>query len=398
VVVLAAVNAIGMTLLFPARQTPILAINGIEGAIGLGATALALRRPRLPPLPLAAGLALSAVVTVLHLLVFVPESRATSFMLLVLIPLAAALFMPWSVTFHAGWLLAGATALAAFTIAPAGAAVPTADWIGAWLVLAISGLASLVGCVGATDLRRRAFGRRMELRRAYVALLAREAELERLNVRLARATRMDPLTGLGNRLGLNDELAKATARSRRYGNDCAVVLFDLDRFKDYNDSLGHLAGDAALQAVAAALRASARVADMVCRFGGEEFVVLMPEQTLAGAEQAAQRLRGAVEDLGLRYPTGGGSRPLTISAGVALLGRTAAQDPDEVVRAADAALYRAKRSGRNRVAITSNRAGRSDIGRPAKLPGHRSIDATRRQDGWPRLIAFRGGPGQTSRP
>ena len=91
----------------------------------------------------------------------------------------------------------------------AGTAVSAADWVGAWLVLVISGLASLVGCVGASSLRRRAFGHQMEARRAHVRTVAREAELERLNGELARATRTDPLTGLGNRLRLNDELAAA---------------------------------------------------------------------------------------------------------------------------------------------------------------------------------------------
>ena len=141
------------------------------------------------------------------------------------------------------------------------------------------------------------------------------------------------------------------ARSMRYGHGCAVVLLDLDRFKGYNDSLGHLAGDAALQAVARVLQATARAADVVCRYGGEEFIVLMPEQTIEGAARAAERFRDAVERLQLRRGTPTGHHVLTISAGVAMLGERVAHDAEDALRAADAALYNAKRAGRNRVEI-----------------------------------------------
>jgi diguanylate cyclase (GGDEF)-like protein len=344
---LAALNALGMTLVFPERQAQVLAINGIEGVVGLGVAVLALGRWRRQPLPLAFALAFSTFVTVLHLLVFVPESRTTSLMLLGVIPLAVALFLPWSVLFQAGWLLAGASALAAFTVLDAGAVVPAADWVGAWLVLILSGLASLVGSAGAASLRRKSFELQMQARRAHARTVAREAELERLNGELAMLTRIDPLTGIGNRLRLNEELATASARSSRYGNDCAVALLDLDHFKGYNDALGHVAGDAALQSVAAALAASVRATDIACRYGGDEFVVVMPEQSLEGAARAAERIRRAIEDLGLHYPTPSGPQVLTMSAGVALLGRGAAQDADEVLKAADAALYRAKGAARS---------------------------------------------------
>jgi diguanylate cyclase (GGDEF)-like protein len=359
---LAAINAVGMTLLFPERQAQALAINGIEAVVGLGVTVLAFGRWRLPPLPLASALALSAVLTVLFLLVFVPESRTTSLMLLALIPLAVALFLPWRVAFQAGWLLAGASALAAFTVSAGGVGVPAAEWVGVWLVLVISGLASLVGCLGSSSVRRRSFGHQMQARRAHARTFARQAELERLNGEQARGMRTDPLTGLGNRLRLNEELATATARTSRYGADCALALFDLDRFKDYNDALGHVAGDAALRAVATALATSVRAVDSVCRFGGDEFIVLMPEQPLEDAARAAERIRRAIEDLRLCFPTSSGPQVLTISAGIALLGRGAARDADEVLRTVDAALYRAKRAGHNRVDATPVSAQRTITG------------------------------------
>ncbi len=345
--------AIGMMLLLPERQFQLFVIFGIGSVIGLGATVLALGGWRLPPLPLAFALAFSTTVTMFCLFVFVPEIRTPSLMLLALLPPAVALFLPWSVTVQAGWLLAGAPVLAIFTVASARAAVPAADWFGAWLVLVISGLASLVGCVGASSVRRRAFGLQMEARRAHARTVAREAELERLNGELARVTRTDPLTGLGNRRRLDEELTAAAARATRYGNDCAIALLDLDGFKAYNDSLGHVAGDAALRAVAAVLAASVRATDTVCRFGGDEFVVLMPEQPLEGAARAAERSRCAIEELRLHYPTPSGPQVLTISAGIALLGRSAAHDEDEVLRTADAALYRAKQAGHSGVEAMS---------------------------------------------
>jgi diguanylate cyclase (GGDEF)-like protein len=231
------------------------------------------------------------------------------------------------------------------TVGLAGGSVRAGE-SGILLVLLISGLVSLAGSLGTANMRRRAFGLQMEARRAHIATLAREAELERLNGKLALVNLKDPLTGLGNRRRLDEELTAAAARSTRYDNDSAIALLDIDGFKTYNDSLGHVAGDDALRAVAAALVENVRETDTVCRFGGDEFVVLMPEQPLEGASRTAERIRRAVADLQLRYPTPSGPQVLTISAGIALLGRSAAHDEDEVLRHADAELYRAKWTGR----------------------------------------------------
>jgi len=242
------------------------------------------------------------------------------------------------------------------------------EWFGAGTVLAISALVSLAGSFEKGRARRRAFEHQMEARSAHLATVAREAELERLNGELALVTRTDPLTGLGNRRRLDEELAVAAARAARYGDDCAIALLDIDGFKSYNDALGHVAGDAALQSIATALAASVRVTDTVCRFGGDEFVVLMPAQPRSGAARASERMRRAVEDLQLQYPRPSGPQVLTISAGIALLGRSAAHDEDEVLRQADAELYRAKEAGRNRVAVPRPSTGpavRGFAARPA---------------------------------
>jgi diguanylate cyclase (GGDEF)-like protein len=341
---------IGMMILVPERQLLLFAIVGIEALFILGVTVLALGPWRLPPLPLAFALAFSLSVEMSCLLAFVPELRMPTLMLLALLPPATALFAPWGITAQAGWLLAGALVVPVVTVASTRGAVQFDEWFGAATVLAISALVSLAGSFGKDRVRRRAFEHQMEARSAHLATVGREAELERLNGELALVTRRDPLTGLGNRRRLDEELTAAAARATRYGNDCAIALLDVDGFKSYNDSLGHIAGDAALRDVAAALVASARATDTVCRFGGDEFVVVMPEQHFEGAARAAERMRRAVEDLQRRYPTPSGPRVLTISAGIALLGRSAAHDEDEVLRQADAELYRAKEAGRNRVA------------------------------------------------
>ncbi len=345
-VVLTPPLGIGTMLLVPERQLLLLAIFGLECVFGLGVTVLALGRWRLPPLPLQFALAVSITVVLSCLLAFVPEIQTPSLMLLANLPSAVALLSPWGVKAQAGWLLASASVLAVIPVVLGRGAVQVDEWSGIWLVLAISGLMSLAGALGTTGMRRRAFGHQMEARSAHVATLTREAELGRLNGELALVTRKDPLTGLGNRRRLDEELTAAAARATRYGNDCAVALLDLDGFKKYNDSLGHVAGDAALRAVATALVANVRAIDTVCRFGGDEFVVVMPEQPLEGAARAAERMRRAVEDLQLRCPTPSGPHLLTISTGIALLGRSAAHDGDEVLRQADTELYRAKRAGR----------------------------------------------------
>jgi two-component system cell cycle response regulator len=168
-----------------------------------------------------------------------------------------------------------------------------------------------------------------------------------LHRRLHDDARHDPLTGLGNRLRLAEDLAALCGRVERYGHAYCVALFDIDDFKGYNAGSGHLSGDGVLRAVAQALHRQVRTGDALYRYGGEEFLVLLPEQTLDTAALAADRLRAAVEALALPHPAGG---VVTVSAGVA--GTSAGScRPDELFELADQALYRAKDGGRNRVEV-----------------------------------------------
>ncbi|HWW66423.1 MAG TPA: diguanylate cyclase [Solirubrobacterales bacterium] len=184
----------------------------------------------------------------------------------------------------------------------------------------------------------------------YRKLGKQRGELERLNRDLYAQSRQDPLTGLGNRLRMQEDLKTLEGGFERYGHSYAVGLCDIDRFKAYNDSRGHLAGDEILRRVADTLRQSARSGDTVYRYGGEELLVVFRGQSVELAAAAAERMRRAVEALGIPHPGRGPSALVTISIGVAVR-KGQPGGGEEVLREADEALYRAKDEGRNRVVV-----------------------------------------------
>ena len=181
-------------------------------------------------------------------------------------------------------------------------------------------------------------------------LAAQNEQLGRLNERLFEESREDPLTHLGNRLRLDEDLDVLQARSHRYGHSYAVALCDVDLFKSYNDRYGHLAGDEVLKRVAKAITRHRRGGDTAYRYGGEEFLIVLPEQTLKAATSTTDQLRKSIE--GLRIPHEANSPPgiVTISAGVAALSAENSSSIDGLLGQADTALYMAKAAGRNRVA------------------------------------------------
>ena len=156
----------------------------------------------------------------------------------------------------------------------------------------------------------------------------------------ASEARIDALTGLSNRRALEEILAAEIARAHRFAHQLAVVVLDLDRFKEINDSFGHTAGDVMLRAVSQLLSSLARQGDTVARWGGEEFVVVLPETDLAGATRFAERLRRTIEAHAV------GEMRTSASCGVATM--LPEDGVDELVGAADRALYQAKANGRNR--------------------------------------------------
>jgi diguanylate cyclase (GGDEF)-like protein len=162
----------------------------------------------------------------------------------------------------------------------------------------------------------------------------------------------DALTGLHNRGWLDDAFERELKRSERDELPLAMIMIDVDNFKKYNDDYGHLAGDRVLIAVANAIRSPLRPNDLVARFGGEEFAVLLPETTADNARIIAERLRDRVSKADPGELDGRPLPRVTISLGVA--GRQPGYTLDMMLAAADVAMYHAKRNGRNRVEVSEN--------------------------------------------
>ena len=180
---------------------------------------------------------------------------------------------------------------------------------------------------------------------------ARTLELETANRTLQTLSRTDALTGLANRRHFDEAATREFARSDRSGQPLCLLLADVDHFKRFNDTYGHVNGDACLRAVAGALqRVAARATDLAARVGGEEFALLLPDTTLAHAARLADLLRDAVHALAITHAGAGpGAAPfVTLSIGVAQQ-EPAMPDVDSLFRHADRAMYQAKEQGRNRV-------------------------------------------------
>lgn len=186
--------------------------------------------------------------------------------------------------------------------------------------------------------------------RAAVQVTELRRELQRRTEELDQQARTDYLTGLYNRRHLEEHLRQLLSPRRRDGNAVAVLLVDIDHFKQVNDTIGHQAGDLVLQEVARRMGSVVRVADVLGRWGGEEFLLLAPETGLEAARVLAERLRRAVSDEPVR--TASGPVPITVSIGGATVHGPSREDRmEEVLRVADTNLYAAKHAGRDRAQI-----------------------------------------------
>lgn len=200
--------------------------------------------------------------------------------------------------------------------------------------------------LGATDYVTKPFDL-AELR----ARLRAALRLEHLLRLLAERADVDGLTGLGNRAAFNKRWAEKVAEARRYGSPLSLAMLDVDFFKRINDTYGHPAGDQVLVGLAQLLQSESRTPDIACRFGGEEFALIMPSTAPAEAEVVAERIRAALaKQIWSRHP----DSPITVSVGlVGSSGALGDVTPERWLEAADKNLYAAKRTGRNRC-ITSD--------------------------------------------
>ena len=187
------------------------------------------------------------------------------------------------------------------------------------------------------------------------ALEKKSTELEELARRFREDSMLDPLTKLYNRRYLDTVMSRELARSKRENYSVGLVMLDLDHFKTLNDNFGHLAGDHVLQSVASFIRARLRAYDTACRYGGEEFAVVLPGTSLANCLKVAEQLRLGIAQL--QYETNGQRiNSVTASFGVAACPDHGGE-PTTLLAQADAALYAAKGEGRNRVLVAKPVAG-----------------------------------------
>ena len=172
-----------------------------------------------------------------------------------------------------------------------------------------------------------------------------QQSLEQLNEKFYRQGRIDTLTDIPNRLQLQEDMARLNARVRRYKHSYGIIIMDVDKFKVFNDTYGHVAGDEALKLVATVLKNTCRAADSVYRYGGEEFVAVFPDSNLTATLAAAERMRSALE--AERHTHEGNNPPvLTVSIGATWVDPGQDLDVERVLQVVDSALYRAKDGGR----------------------------------------------------
>jgi diguanylate cyclase (GGDEF)-like protein len=172
---------------------------------------------------------------------------------------------------------------------------------------------------------------------------------------LEQLARRDALTGLANRRCFDDTLQAEWARAQRQQQPLSLLMVDVDNFKQYNDAHGHQGGDECLRRIATAVASEMRTNDLVARYGGEEFAVILPNQSLRGAAIVAERIRRRVERLNVPNPLAP-ARQVTVSIGAATALPAAHTEAAELVGIADAALYRAKHMGRNRISLPLTQA------------------------------------------
>jgi diguanylate cyclase (GGDEF)-like protein len=187
----------------------------------------------------------------------------------------------------------------------------------------------------------------------YITRIVRFASIAIENASLFRQATTDRMTGLFSHHFFEKTLDEELERARRYKSTFSLVMFDIDHFKKFNDTYGHLQGDRIIRDIAKLLCKSIRQVDFAARYGGEEFAVILPAVDVRGALVVAERLRKKVETCDFENSSGGAPLHVTISVGVTEFDPESAYAPTEIIREADRALYKSKETGRNRVTVAA---------------------------------------------
>jgi diguanylate cyclase (GGDEF)-like protein len=275
--------------------------------------------------------------------VLTPDGRMLGTAQLAMILVGVGLFLPWRQSWHLAGLVSAAALAVAFVLSPLGAGLGTTDAGNLVAAVVMASVVSITGHRLSQGRARAMLEQQFTLRRLSRYAQLQETNAMELNRELNVVARRDSLTGIGNRLALDDAIVRLLDQGARLRPvPFALILFDLDHFKTYNDEHGHQAGDAALGRIGEILRRATRLTDVAFRYGGEEFLLLVPDTDLTIAIAVAERVRIATEEV-TDLP------PFTVSGGVALWDPMDGRDPQPLLRRADTALYLAKRAGRNRI-------------------------------------------------
>ncbi len=282
----------------------------------------------------------------------VPSLTVQSVAYLLLLPGLVALVLPWRTSTHLWWLLAYVALVAAYLTMDPVRRFTAAERDDLLVVVIVAVGASLAGHYLLKRAQIRSFAQLESIRSLRRRADADMVELERVHHALELTARIDPLTGAGNRRRMDEDLRAVRAHINRSAMTYGLLEIDIDHFKAVNDRLGHLAGDDVLRRVVETLQGTLRATDAIYRYGGEEFVVVLPVATQEGLVAAAERLRHAVEALDIPHPDATSHPMITVSIGATLLGPTSlGRSDDEWFELTDRAMYAAKAAGRNQVRV-----------------------------------------------
>jgi diguanylate cyclase (GGDEF)-like protein len=351
----ALLNIVWLGAVYPNSTPQLVPLNLAVALVGLLGYALVGTVARRHPEAVVFAVVVFIGITTAILRVAAPDLSLVAAGYGLLLPPIVALIMPWSTGIHSAWLTVHvALVIGATFLAPAGT-LRNGGPGGMVELLIVAVVISEYGHLAGLRARTQAYVQVSRIAALHRQGLRDRVRLDRLNAILEQSATTDDLTGLGNRLGLTAELSVVRSRIARHGETYALLMLDLDHFKEVNDRLGHLAGDDVLRSVADIVRATIRTGDRAFRYGGEELLIISRVAVPAEGLAVAERIREGVDALAIPHPGNTPHNRVTVSIGVATIGPGDLDaGDDDWLGAADRAMYEAKAAGRNRsLAATS---------------------------------------------